>query len=52
MQQTVQAALKGKIGARDIANVAYDMAGSGLGKSGDFAPVGFPTAELYTVLAA
>ena len=28
------------------------MAGSGLGKSGDSALVGFPTAELFTVLAA
>ena len=52
MQQTIQAALKGKIGARDIASVAYDMAGSGLRKSGDSALVGFPSAELFPMLAA
>ena len=51
MQQTIQAALRGKIGAREIANVAYEMAGSGFGKSGDFTTVSFPTAELFTVLA-
>ena len=52
MQQTIQAALRGKIGARDIANVAYELAISGLGKSRDFTPVGFSTAEQLTVLAA
>ena len=52
MQQTIQAALRGKIGARDIANVAYELAMSGLRKSGDFTPVGFSTAELLTVLVA
>ena len=52
IQQTIQAALRGKIGARDIANVAYELAISGLGKSRDFTPVGVSTAELLTVLAA
>ena len=52
IQQTIQAAVRGKIGARDIANVAYELAISGLGKSRDFTPVGVSTAELLTVLAA
>ena len=52
MQQTIQEALRGKVGARDVANVAYGMAGSGLGKSRDSAPVGFPIVELFPMLAA
>ena len=52
IQQTIQVAPRGKIGARDIANVAYELAISGLGKSRDFTPVDGSTAELLTVLAA
>ena len=51
VQHTVRAAMKGELGARQLANVAYGVARSGIGKSLAFATVGHPDAELFTVLA-